>query len=329
VTLAPKGLLIEEQRTNLFLQSFPVDTNNGWGRGSNTTRIGSETMLGQTATIYQGNGSGANTFVNQSVSVTAGVTYTISVYARLVAGPRPTSGALITVETTPGTPGVRANLLYASTTLSSDVARYSLTFTAGATGTSPVYLAADQNNTSQIALMGAQIEVGAFPTSYIPTTTATATRAPDVAVMTGANFSNWYNQSEGTLYVDALRGADVDATIATIAVGTTTTDRIQLHSTTASEYRATYRTGNVEQAALIMSSSTNTPKIAATIKTNDLAASLNGATVVTDTLATLAVYDTFYIGARSDSAIYWNSHIRRLAFFPPRLSNPELQGITA
>lgn len=51
-----------------------------------------------------------------------------------------------------------------------------------------------------IYIAACQFEAGSFPTSYIPTTSATVTRAADVASMTGTNFSSWYRQDEGTMF---------------------------------------------------------------------------------------------------------------------------------
>lgn len=54
-------------------------------------------------------------------------------------------------------------------------------------------------------IWGLQLETSAsFTTSYIPTSGATATRNADVAVMTGTNFSNWYNASKGTFRTDFI-----------------------------------------------------------------------------------------------------------------------------
>ena len=41
-------------------------------------------------------------------------------------------------------------------------------------------------------------------TSYIPTGATQITRAIDVGVITGTNFSSWYNSNQGTMYVDYL-----------------------------------------------------------------------------------------------------------------------------
>lgn len=59
------------------------------------------------------------------------------------------------------------------------------------------------NGWSGAFVWGAQIEAGAFPTSYIPTTSASVTRTADDASMTGVNFSSWFNRISGTLLCNA------------------------------------------------------------------------------------------------------------------------------
>jgi hypothetical protein len=71
-------------------------------------------------------------------------------------------------------------------------------------------------------------------------------------------------------------------------------------------------------------------KIAFAYKLNDFAASVNASTVVTDTSGTVPAGQIIArIGSNVATAAFLNGHIRRLAFFPRRLSNTELQGITA
>jgi len=57
-------------------------------------------------------------------------------------------------------------------------------------------------------IWGAQLETGSFPTSYIPTTSATVTRSADVARITGTNFSSWYRNSSSTF---AIRGRTISS----------------------------------------------------------------------------------------------------------------------
>jgi hypothetical protein len=358
-TLAPLGLLIEEQRTNLLTYSADF-ANAAWTKTrssitSNTIVAPDGTLTGDKL-VEDASASASHPLISTGATISVGSNTSFSVFAKasertaiVLRVNNAADSIWCAFNLSTGTVGTAANSgtgsgatgsiisvgngwyrctvsgVTSTTAASVQAIIYPAVSTTDPTNTSIIYTG---DGTSGIFIWGAQLEAGAFATSYIPTTTTALTRNADVASMTGTNFSSWYNASEGTLYVDAARGADVDSTIATIAVGATTADRIQIHSATASEYRVTYRTGNVEQAALVMSSSTNAPKIAATIKTNDLAASINGGAAVTDTSATLATYDTLYIGARSDSAIYWNGAIRRIAYYPVRATNAQLQALT-
>ena len=63
------------------------------------------------------------------------------------------------------------------------------------------------DGTSGIYVWGAQAEAGAFPTSYIPTAGATATRSADIASIPTSAFG--YNQRAGSVVVDFTYGSDV------------------------------------------------------------------------------------------------------------------------
>ena len=130
------GLLVEEQRTNLLLN---------------------------TATL-----------LTQSVTVTA-VAYTLSFYG---------SGTVTLSGASTAGPAVGSGAFPARTTLTFTPTAGTLTLTVAGSVTS------------------AQLEAGSFPTSYIPTTTATVTRSADVASITGTNFSSWFNPNQGTFFLD-------------------------------------------------------------------------------------------------------------------------------
>ena len=56
------------------------------------------------------------------------------------------------------------------------------------------------NGTSGLFTWGAQLELGAYPTSYVPTLSATVTRVGDAASKTG--ISSLIGQTEGTIFID-------------------------------------------------------------------------------------------------------------------------------
>lgn len=171
--------------TNQLLHSR-ADTTTGWTRGPNLTRVGSSTAPDGTATATTYSvASVGNAFVGQVVARAASTTYTISLWARLVSGSSPTIGALIAVDhDTDGVSGTleRTTLNFAGLSLTSTWKRFSLTFTnVAAIASGSTYLCTDFNTGVQIAIWGAQLEVGVAASSYIPTTTAAASRAAEVS----------------------------------------------------------------------------------------------------------------------------------------------------
>ena len=88
-------------------------------------------------------------------------------------------------------------------TATSEWVRYSHTFTSAVVGSqfSGIFFGSSQGNVD-LLVYGLQIEAGAFPTSYIPTTGSTATRARDFAQILTSAFG--YNNDKGSLVIDVL-----------------------------------------------------------------------------------------------------------------------------
>jgi hypothetical protein len=184
------------------------------------------------------------------------------------------------------------------------------------------------------SVTNAQLEAGAFPTSYIPTTTATVTRAADVASITGSNFSSWYRQDEGTLYAAYSRQVTGTATFAASLTET-------LSASSSNRIQFSLNTSNVPSYALVAAGTTQgtlTPGGTAPnyvtaygYKLDDVACSSSGSTVATDTTAVMPTGIAYLnIGSNPASASgFLNGTIKRLTYWPVRLANPTLQAITS
>ena len=183
---------------------------------------------------------------------------------------------------------------------------------------------------------GAQVEAGTFPTSYIPTTASTVTRAYDVASITGTNFSSWYNQSEGTLFQNCISRVPIggpggsNAGAGMIMVNSTTSDTIgflrQSNSTALRVYVGTSAFWNIASQWPQNIAS----KAALAYKTDDFAVSANGLTVQTDTLGIVPTVTQLDIGQMSTAGYnrIGAGTFSRLTYYPTRLPDATLQELT-
>jgi hypothetical protein len=340
VTLAPLGLLIEEQRANLLLYSQQLD-NAAWTKVNATVTANATVAPDGTSTADTLVEDATNNFHNiVQTAGTVGVVETFSAYVKpagrsWIAFQCGSSVAYFNVST-----GVVGNLSSATASIQNagnGWYRCSMTMTrAGGTGTG--VLLASANGTasytgdgiSGVFLWGIQLEAGSFATSYIPTVASQVTRNADVATMTGTNFSSWYNQPEGTFFVDCAPIA-VDNDIAlSVSNSGGYNNSIYVPADSASQFIVV--NGGVVQVSIdagtVTASAAN--RIAGTYKLNDFAASVGGGAVVTDTSGTLPTVDRAVIGGlEGNTANRLNGHIRQIAYFNSRLPNAQLQALTA
>jgi len=204
---------------------------------------------------------------------------------------------------------------------------------------SPSIVLVDQsyNGTSGIYIWGAQLEAGSFPTSYIPTTTVAVTRSADVCQITGGDFSGFWNASEGSFAceVNPLGGNTiVNQGIVTANDGTFSNVLGQIRNllNTNGDYGAFCRASGTTTMAIVRAAGSTQVnvdfRVATGFKANDCADSLNGGAVITDSTVTLPTVNRLTIGDFHTGAnTILNGHIARLRYFNKRLTNQQLEDL--
>ena len=171
------------------------------------------------------------------------------------------------------------------------------------------------NDTDGLYIWGAQLEESSVATSYIPTSGSTVTRAADDLVISGSDFTNFYNQSEGTVYAETL-GRELDFNyVFTISDGTSSNRLVAIHHNFNHIY---IQNSGVIQAALDGGTFTagTLCRYAASFKENDVRVSIDGGAEVTDTTATIPTSTKLNVGSRENGSENLNGHIKRLIYWP-------------
>ncbi len=361
-TLQPRGLLIEEQRTNSILQSEDFATT--WVATSATITTNaivspSGLITADKMIVDNGVSSGSSSLHQEVTKAASSITYTLSMFAKkgeadtLRLLPRDTAtsannadarfnldaGTVISVTAA----GTFTNASAAIQNIGNGWYRCSTTFTSGTEISIRNRIYQQKaganftgNGTDGIYIWGYQFEAGAFATSYIPTTTTALTRNADVATMTGTNFSSWFNASEGTFVAQYFPNAVAPATAGQNVFNTndgTSLNAIQLAKRANVDASTRYTTdaggsGQTFSNLGVFTATQTTTAVA--YKENDFAGIKSGGSLVTDTLGTVPTLNRMVIGAdRLGATSFLNGHIQRLAYYPTRLPNTTLQALTA
>ena len=343
------GLLVEESRTNLIVNSENL-SGTGWaGGGTATLDSAIADPTGVTGTVYYPsisertttfNANGASQiavscFVKQrsgetndtAVQIYQSVTGTVVFLGAITL---PLAGAFTpSGNFSNGTRTEYPNGWYRFTFIANaDAGQGTGTFTTA--GRFDV-----EGGDSTNYIWGIQVENASFPTSYIPTEGSTVTRAADVTSISGSNFSSWYRQDEGTVFADVAVTLPASGGNQFVfrASDNSYNNAIAWNIKAAGFAALDTNAGGVFNgvASNITALPANLPaKFAAGYQANNLALSLSGATSLIDTSATIptaltrADIGSDHAGVNRIKA----GTIRRLTYWPARLPNEVLQTIT-
>jgi hypothetical protein len=359
-TLAPLGLLIEEQRTNLLLRSEEFQTTWVNERSSDQVNVivspagtltGSKLVEDTTATNTH--------LILQGLSgLASGSTLTFTMY--LKAAER-TSARLQINDGSSLANAVLANF-DASTGIASATQSIG-TFTGASSTITPVgdgwfrcsisgvatgvtavqcrilllsgtTVSYTGDGYSGIYIWGAQLEAGAFATSYIPTVASQVTRSADVAVMTGTNFSDWYNASQGAFVAGVRLNTLVTPAVKPVFAaydGTFNSNRVYLNIGISGQTNLLVNSGGSSQANILgpILTANSLMKVSSKYKLNDFALTANGITPATDTSGVVPVgSNRLDIGSFQPASAYINGHVAFLNYYPLALTNNEVQAFS-
>jgi hypothetical protein len=272
-TLVCKGILIEEARTNLLLNSLIDGV-------SLVTQLVTTTAVAHTLSFY-----GTGTIVLSGTSV-ATVVGTGAYPSRQTLTFTPTAGVL----------------------------------TLTVTGT----------------VQFAQLEVGLFATSFIPTAATAVTRNSDSVSMTGTNFSDWYNTTQGSLLVDAISNygsASNWGVLTSLSSGSASYTNSLIIRRTSNTTLNTFLDSS--GTGILLGGSVAAPagaiKAAVSLSAGSYAQSVNGAVAATSAtpatmISSINRLDIGYYDAINNYRV--NGHIKKISYYSIRLTNAELRAFT-
>ena len=361
-TLAAQGLLIEEARTNSIrnntmqgaVAGSPGTLPTNWSvfttlTGLTQTIVGTGVENGVTYIEIRLNGtpSAAGTYqwyteAANGVPATVGQTWTLSQFFKLQAGTlsgvslvrhffeeRSSGGSYLTEQSITAPNPTAAALSTQRSSATRTLTDPACAFLRSGFNLSLSGVAIDI--TLRIGLP--QLELGAFATSVIPTTTTALTRSADVASVN--TLAPWYNQTEGTVYAELQSLSPLTAAqsaalgkfphVWSIESGANDSNPFWYGVGVELYISGTYNNVGVVPSGI------NKFAVSLAPTAGQSRSSLNGAAAVNRNGTLTGTATGFFLGRDSTAGLnnFLNGHLRRLTYYPRALSAAELQTITA
>ena len=325
------SLILEGQRTNVLQYSEQID-NAAWNKSSVTiTANNIVSPDGYTNADLATATAGGE--LNQGLTLSTSTAYTFSFYVKKGTA----ADAKYRVYNFDAGVNVVNPTSYISQTNTSTWVRVSVSFTSSATGTNYGIYLLDGASAGTMYFWGAQLEAGAYATSYIPTLSTAVTRVADACSKTG--ISSLIGQTEGTLFVEfqtlQLNPTDVSRII--LSDGTTSNYMfLGLNEAGSGNLSRLYVNNTGAGTSISVFSSTaltvGTNKLAMAYKSGSFALYLNGNLVGSSSSAvTIPATSELVVGGQSPSAITQLETMvdKQIILFKTRLSNADLATLTA
>ena len=331
----PRGLLIEGSANNLAFYSEYINPNAApwnvyWffaGAGASVTPVSQADPAGGTTASRCILGTSGSGRVYNGISTTAGVTYTLSFWARSVSGT--TSLAFWHFNSATGNS--------TAVTINTSWQRYQVTIlgrTLG--GFVECGIANTTANAATVDLWGLQFETGSGASSYIPSGASQGSRAFDSCVMEDITSCN-YSTKTGTLFY-AGRFTQMNASSFPNRFGFTreTGDLRAFYAlSTTTALLPGYSNGGTSVLTTQNITLNSELKLAisfdADLSTAEVKSSLNGAAIVQSVASALTESNAptyFMLGQKGYGAFFPHGTVRSVKYWPTTLPTDQLQSLT-
>ena len=177
------------------------------------------------------------------------------------------------------------------------------------------------------SVSNAQLEIGSFATSWIPTAGASASRGEDRISLISSAFSSWFRQDKGTFVIDVNQYATPNATqyIINVTDSGTLVNFYGVRIANNGDMNAVANLAGTPECYIPIGNAklNQINRIVFAYRENDFAAASNWSEMTEDTVGSLPTVDRMIIGNTPAYQQPWYGHIKLMLYWPTRVSDSE------